>query len=221
MKTRESGMPGEPVWSAFFDAEAVLRTLGLRPNSGDVVDFGCGYGTFAIPAAGITRGTVHAFDIDPVMVSATQARAEVEGRANVVAGRRDLMAEGTGLPNDSIGYAMLFNILHCEQPGVLLREAWRVLAPGGVVAILEFSQPPNAAFAALYNFYSRRVLPRIGGALSGSPDAYTYLPESVRKFPTASDLASRMRATGFDAVEFEYLTGGIVALHIGVRKAER
>jgi SAM-dependent methyltransferase len=143
MKTRESGMPGEPVWSAFFDAEAVLRTLGLRPNSGDVVDFGCGYGTFAIPAAGITRGTVHAFDIDPVMVSATQARAEVEGRANVVAGRRDLMAEGTGLPNDSIGYAMLFNILHCEQPGVLLREAWRVLAPGGALAVMHWNFDPS------------------------------------------------------------------------------
>ena len=61
-----------------------------------------------------------------------------------------------------------------------LRKMRRVLRPGGMAAILEFSQPPNPLFAALYNFYSRRVLPSLGGALSGSKDAYTYLPESVR-----------------------------------------
>ena len=64
-----------------------------------------------------------------------------------------------------------------------LAEMRRVLRPGGVAAILEFSQPPNAAFGALYGFYSRRILPCIGGALSGSRDAYTYLPDSVGKFP--------------------------------------
>ncbi len=73
-----------------------------------------------------------------------------------------------------------------------------------------------ARFGALYNFYSRRVLPLIGGAISGSRDAYTYLPESVRKFPTAPQLAGSMRLAGFDRVSFEYLTGGIVALHYGV-----
>ena len=92
----------------------------------------------------------------------------------------------------------------------------RVLAVGGMAAILEFSQPPNRAFAALYNFYSRRILPMIGGALSGSRDAYTYLPESVRKFPRAAELADEMRAAGFAEVSYEYLTGGIVALHRGV-----
>ena len=96
-----------------------------------------------------------------------------------------------------------------------LREMRRVLAPGGMAAILEFSQPPNAAFAALYNFYSRRILPWIGGAISGSRDAYTYLPESVRKFPSAEGLAAQMRNAGFTAVRYEYLTFGIVALHLG------
>jgi len=96
-----------------------------------------------------------------------------------------------------------------------LAEIRRVLRPGGVAAILEFSQPPNAAFRAVYNFYSRRILPWIGGALSGSRDAYTYLPESVRKFPSAEELAEGMRRAGFENVIFEYLTGGIVALHLG------
>jgi demethylmenaquinone methyltransferase/2-methoxy-6-polyprenyl-1,4-benzoquinol methylase len=72
-------------------------------------------------------------------------------------------------------------------------------------------------FGKLYGFYSRRVLPLIGGALSGSRDAYSYLPASIEKFPSAEDLASRMRATGFRAVEFIRMTGGTVALHLGTK----
>ena len=80
MKTRESGMPDESVWSGFFPPEEVLQKLGLQPDCGDVVDFGCGYGTFAIPAARMVRGTVHALDIEPEMVAATKAKAEANLR---------------------------------------------------------------------------------------------------------------------------------------------
>ena len=97
-----------------------------------------------------------------------------------------------------------------------LAEMRRVLRPGGMAAILEFSQPPNRLFGALYGFYSRRILPRVGGALSGSPDAYTYLPESVRRFPPPDELAEMMRQAGFAGVRYERMTGGIVALHTGV-----
>lgn len=96
-----------------------------------------------------------------------------------------------------------------------LCEMRRVLRPGGVAAILEFSQPPNRIFGALYNFYSRRILPLIGGALSGSREAYAYLPESVRKFPSAEELEEMMRRAGFRTAEFQRMTGGIVALHLG------
>ena len=96
-----------------------------------------------------------------------------------------------------------------------LEELLRVLKPGGTVAILEFSQPTNRPFAALYGFFSTRVLPKIGGLISGSRDAYSYLPESIRKFPTAEQLAQEMRATGFRSVEFERMTAGAVALHLG------
>jgi len=92
-----------------------------------------------------------------------------------------------------------------------------VLKPGGVAAILEFSQPTNSVFRALCGFFSTRVLPRVGGIVSGSPDAYSYLPESIRKFPGAEELAEEMRRNGFSRVEFERMTGGAVALHLGCK----
>jgi SAM-dependent methyltransferase len=108
MKTRESGMPDESVWSGFFRPKEVLQKLGLRAHSSDVVDFGCGYGTFAIPAARIVRGTVHALDIEPEMVAATKANAAE--LPNLRAYHRDFVAEGSGLPDRSVGYAMLFRL---------------------------------------------------------------------------------------------------------------
>jgi demethylmenaquinone methyltransferase/2-methoxy-6-polyprenyl-1,4-benzoquinol methylase len=98
-----------------------------------------------------------------------------------------------------------------------LKEFLRVLKPGGAAAILEFSQPTNRVFGALYGFFSTRVLPWIGGLVSGSRDAYSYLPESIRKFPGAEDLASQMSRAGFRRVEFERMTGGAVALHLGTK----
>ena len=95
-----------------------------------------------------------------------------------------------------------------------LEELARALKPGGTLAILEFSQPTNRPFAALYGFFSTQVLPRVGGMISGAGDAYSYLPESIRKFPGAEDLAAQMRTAGFSHVEFERLTLGAVALHI-------
>jgi demethylmenaquinone methyltransferase/2-methoxy-6-polyprenyl-1,4-benzoquinol methylase len=98
-----------------------------------------------------------------------------------------------------------------------MEEMVRVLRPGGLAAILEFSQPPSRLFAGLYDFYSRRLLPFAGGLLSGSREAYTYLPESVRRFPSAEELGGDMRAAGFREVGFERMTAGIVALHLGWR----
>ena len=114
---------------------------------------------------------------------------------------------------DLVTVAFGFRNLASYQAG--LDEMRRVLRPGGVAAILEFSRPPNRLFAALYDFYSRHVLPRIGGVVSGSRAAYEYLPASVRQFPAPEELAAAMRRTGFAAVSYELMTGGIVALHLG------
>jgi len=98
-----------------------------------------------------------------------------------------------------------------------LTELFRIVKPGGKLVILEFSAPIIPGFRSLFNFYFSIVLPRIGGAISGSRGAYEYLPDSVSKFPDQKRLAEMMRDTGFRNVEYENLSGGIAAIHIGVK----
>lgn len=134
MKGRESGMPECSRWESFFDPDQVVELLGCTESPGDIVEFGCGFGTFTLPVANRTSGTVHALDIDPKMISLVTAA----GLANVLAVERDFIANGTGLPNASIVHAMVFNILHVEDPDGILREAWRVLVPGGKISIIHW-----------------------------------------------------------------------------------
>jgi demethylmenaquinone methyltransferase/2-methoxy-6-polyprenyl-1,4-benzoquinol methylase len=100
-----------------------------------------------------------------------------------------------------------------------LGELFRVLLSGGTLAVLEFSRPVVPGCRALFGFYFTRVLPRLGGLVSGSRGAYEYLPDSVARFPAQAELATLMRGVGFDQVEYRNLTGGIAALHTGVRPA--
>jgi len=190
-----------------------VRPVLVRPEA-RVLDICCGTGDLALALERARGGAVLGTDFcHPMLRSARRKAAERRARLAV------FEADALHLPLRDGSLDLLtvaFGFRNLANYGAGLAEIRRVLAAGGMAAILEFSQPPNAAFAALYNFYSRRVLPWIGGALSGSRDAYAYLPESVRKFPAAAELAGEMRTRGFTQVGYEYLTGGIVALHIGV-----
>lgn len=135
MKVRDSGMPEEATWEGFFDAPKILDLLEFTDPRASVVDFGCGYGTFSITGAARTTGTIHALDIEPAMVRFTREKAASLGLGNVRAQVRDFVALGSGLPDRTVDYAMLFNILHAEDPVSLLKEAYRVLRPGGKVAV--------------------------------------------------------------------------------------
>jgi len=139
MKARESGMPAEDYWQTFFDTDATLDRLipGTRIN-GDLVEFGCGYGTFTLPAARRTDGRLTALDIEPAMVACVREKAVAHGVTNLEAVLRDFVTEGTGLATASQAHAMVFNLLHLEDPVGLLREAHRVLMPGGLVSVIHW-----------------------------------------------------------------------------------
>ncbi len=139
MKIRDSGMPEKEMWENFFNPQAALRIMGLDKDVSNAVEFGCGYGTFTIPAAKMISGKLFAFDIEPEMIEMTKYEAVKIGVMNLKVGLRDFMADGTGLPSESVDYAMLFNILHLENPVSLLREANRILVEGGKAGIIHWN----------------------------------------------------------------------------------
>jgi demethylmenaquinone methyltransferase / 2-methoxy-6-polyprenyl-1,4-benzoquinol methylase len=195
-------------------AQTVRRLRPVLQNpSARVLDICCGTGDLVLALQQACRPAVLGSDFcHPMLVAARRKLANT--RKNSPLFEADALQ--LPLPDaclDLLTVAFGFRNLANYQAG--LQEMRRVLRPGGAAAILEFSQPPNRAFAALYNFYSRQILPLLGGLISGDRAAYSYLPESVRKFPSAAELANHMRTAGFPEVTYEYMTGGIVALHIG------
>lgn len=142
MKVRDSGMPDEEMWTGFFDPPKVLAVFGLDRGVNDLVEFGCGYGTFTLAAAGIASGTVYALDIEPEMVGIVRQKCVKAGITNVQAMVIDFVAEGSGLAGNSMDAALLFNILHHEEPVALMKEALRVLKPNGLLAVIHWNYDP-------------------------------------------------------------------------------
>jgi ubiquinone/menaquinone biosynthesis C-methylase UbiE len=139
MKIRESGMPGEAQWASFFDCEAtVARLLGAAAGRGNVIEFGCGYGSFTVPVARRTTGLVTALDIEPAMVACVRRKAASLGLSNICADVRDFVAAGAGVAAASQAQALIFNLLHLAQPVDLLREAYRTLHGGGQLAVIHW-----------------------------------------------------------------------------------
>jgi demethylmenaquinone methyltransferase/2-methoxy-6-polyprenyl-1,4-benzoquinol methylase len=198
----------------YWRARTVKRVRHIleRPDA-RVVDLCCGTGDLLLALEAGRRAMVYGSDFCHPMLTTAQGKIARKQASAVLfeadALRLPLADQSLDLVTVAFGFRNFANY----HKG--MEELRRVLRPGGVAAILEFSRPPNALFRAFYEFYSREVLPRLGSAISGSSEAYSYLPESVRKFPGAEELAAEMREVGFEKVEFERLTFGIVALHLG------
>jgi len=143
MKVRESGMPEEAYWETLFDVPLILDRLGVDGRLRDVVEFGCGYGTFTVPAAKRISGLLTTFDIDEAMVQRTRQRAATARVCNVACVVRDVLAEGFGREVDRADACLLFNILHCEEPVRLLAEAARVVRTGGAVLVIHWRYDPD------------------------------------------------------------------------------
>jgi len=143
MKVRESGMPERDMWEKFFDPTRILMQMGLNSQVRDVVEVGCGYGTFTIPVAKMISGQIHTYDIDEEMIRITKTEVAKVELNNVNTILRDIIADGTGLPDESVDYVMLFNILHLETPELLLKESKRVLKSGGKLGIIHWNYDPS------------------------------------------------------------------------------
>ncbi len=198
----------------YWRRRTVAALCRIKPDrEARILDLCCGTGDVLI-ALEQQRGAP-ALGADFAHPMLTGAAAKLE-RSHLSS--RLIEADGLMLPLrdgalDAITIAFGFRNFANYRRG--LAEMLRVLKPGGITAILEFSQPRNRAFGAVYGWFSNVVLPRVGGLISGSPQAYSYLPQSISKFPRAEELAAEMRAAGFSRVEYELMTFGAVALHIG------
>ena len=188
----------------------------LRPllsSDSKVLDVACGTGDLSIGLFEKTGALVIGVDFcRPMLELAARKSSQlffVEGDALQLPfadAEFDAVTIGFGLRN-----------LSSVEAG--LDELRRVLKPSGCAAILEFSKPVVPGFRTLAAAYCSRLLPRIGGIISGSRSAYEYLPDSVSRFPDQETLAAIMRQAGFDDVAFQNLTGGVAALHTGRRSA--
>jgi demethylmenaquinone methyltransferase / 2-methoxy-6-polyprenyl-1,4-benzoquinol methylase len=195
----------------------------LNPPKGDrpyaLLDVAGGTGDVAFRAAKASgtgfRATV--CDINADMLSVGRDRAakrRLDDRVSFVEGN----AEELAFPDRSFdGYTIAFGIRNVPQIDRALKEAYRVLRPGGRFLCLEFSSVDVPGLDRLYDLFSFRVIPQLGRAVTGDAESYRYLVESIRKFPKPAAFADMIRGAGFGRVNWQTLSGGIVALHSGWR----
>lgn len=188
-------------------------------SAGDrVLDCATGTGDLAIAFARVAgaSGAVTGTDFSPEMLESAPAKATRAG-VKVVFETADV----TALPYDDSAFdiaSISFGIRNVVDRVAGLREMARVVRPGGRVMVLEFGQPESALFGPLFNFYSRKVLPRLGGLLTGNYEAYSYLDRSAGAFPCRDEFLALMEQTGLlTELEWRSYTGGIAYAYRGVR----
>jgi demethylmenaquinone methyltransferase/2-methoxy-6-polyprenyl-1,4-benzoquinol methylase len=188
----------------------------LENKEAVVLDVACGTGDLSLELQSKAKARIIATDFCRPMLAIAKDKTEKQGFEIPYIEGDALGLAFADHTFDAVTIAFGLRNLANFQNG--LTELHRILKPGGKLAVLEFSSPVVPGFKKLFNFYFTSILPRIGGAVSGSRGAYEYLPDSVSKFPDQKRLAEMLRATGFTGVGYKNLTGGIAALHLGTKE---
>ena len=189
----------------------------LAPRRGQrLLDVAGGTGDISfrfLKRAGQGHATV--LDLTEPMLVEGRKRAEAEQMADSLDW---IVGDAMALPFDDNTfdvYTISFGIRNVTRPADALREAYRVLKPGGRLMVLEFSQLPNAALQKAYDLYSFNVIPRMGQLIANDSASYQYLVESIRNFPDQDTFLAMIRDAGFGNAKYRNLTMGIAALHSG------
>src|SRR5690242_6206496 len=199
-----------------------LRPILERPDA-MVLDLCCGTGDLSFVLAQAGNARIFGADFAHTMLVRARAKSADKSAADGATAAKCMAffeADALRLPFadasfDLVTSAFGFRNLANYEAG--LREIYRVLKPGGTVAILEFAEPPEGFLGDIYRWYFTKVLPRIGWLISRHKSAYTYLPKSVARFFRPPELAVLLRSVGYQSVDFREWTMRTVALHTGVR----
>lgn len=189
-----------------------------RAKPGRILDVATGTGDLAIAMARRIRAVqVLGVDLSEQMLAVARRKIEARGLdGRIVLDRGD--AERLAVADASVDVATVaFGVRNFGDLGAGLRELARTIKPGGKVVILEFSRPRNRVFRALYEFYSYKILPRIGGLVSRDKRAYEYLPASVGEFPAPEEFMAMMARAGFRNCRARSQSFGIAQIYIGER----
>ncbi|PWT92863.1 MAG: bifunctional demethylmenaquinone methyltransferase/2-methoxy-6-polyprenyl-1,4-benzoquinol methylase UbiE [Blastocatellia bacterium] len=186
----------------------------LASGGGSVLDVACGTGDLSQTLFEVSGARVVGTDFCRPMLKIAAGKVHSDIRL--------IESDALRLPFSDRSFDVVtiaFGLRNLSSVEEGLSELRRVLKPGGWVAVLEFSKPSSRILRSIFGVYFTRLLPLMGGIISGSKSAYTYLPASVGRFPDQLELATLMERAGFGQVTYENLTGGIAALHMG-SKAE-
>ncbi|HVN95880.1 MAG TPA: bifunctional demethylmenaquinone methyltransferase/2-methoxy-6-polyprenyl-1,4-benzoquinol methylase UbiE [Syntrophorhabdaceae bacterium] len=192
----------------------------LNLKQGETVLDVCG-GTGDLSVLAVNKvgpfGRVILADINHAMIEAgRRKRLHREQRKKIVYLQSD--TENMAIQSDSVDAVMvgfgIRNLTHMERG---FGEIYRVLKPGGRLMCLEFSRPRAAWFRWLYDFYSFHIMPYVGLIFAGSKQPFTYLPQSIRRFPGPQELKEHIAGIGFERVSYEIFTNGIAATHMGIK----
>ena len=201
------------LWKRF-----TIDCAGVRPGQ-KILDLAGGTGDLTAKFSGLVgdTGEVVLADINDSMLKVGREKLRNKG---LVSNIRYVQANAENLPFPdnyfdliTIGFG-LRNVTHKDQA---LASMYRALEPGGRLLVLEFSKPTNVVMSKLYDFYSFKVLPKMGQLVAKDSDSYQYLAESIRMHPDQETLKAMMETVGFEQVTYHNLTQGVVALHRGFK----